>query len=245
MSGFVYIWYDRKHKRFYIGSHWGPEDDGYVCSSQWMRRAYDRRPHDFKRRILVRGVECKRALLQEENRWLQMTKPSEIKTRYYNLHRHNTYHWLNDPDRTVSVKEKISRANIVRMMDPREREKIAKALRGRKLSEEIKAKIGKNSSAARDYDCPEFRARMAAAGRNRSEETRAKISENNRRLHVEGRIGMAGRRHSEETRARMRAAQEKYPRPDDLERTMAVMGQKRAAAHYGVSRSVVKRWIAR
>lgn len=21
-SGFVYIWFDKKHKRFYIGSHW-------------------------------------------------------------------------------------------------------------------------------------------------------------------------------------------------------------------------------
>ena len=25
--GFVYIWFDRKHRRFYIGSHWGTEDD--------------------------------------------------------------------------------------------------------------------------------------------------------------------------------------------------------------------------
>ena len=31
--GFVYIWFDRKHKRYYIGCHWGHEDDGYVCSS--------------------------------------------------------------------------------------------------------------------------------------------------------------------------------------------------------------------
>lgn len=35
--GFVYIWFDRKHHRFYIGCHWGHEEDGYICSSNWMR----------------------------------------------------------------------------------------------------------------------------------------------------------------------------------------------------------------
>ena len=33
--GFVYIWYDRKHHRYYIGCHWGTIDDGYICSSNW------------------------------------------------------------------------------------------------------------------------------------------------------------------------------------------------------------------
>jgi len=28
--GFVYIWFDRKHKRYYIDSHWGKEDDSYI-----------------------------------------------------------------------------------------------------------------------------------------------------------------------------------------------------------------------
>jgi hypothetical protein len=50
--GFVYIWFDRKHKRFYIGCHWGKENDGYVCSSPWMKQAYKHRPQDFKRKIL-------------------------------------------------------------------------------------------------------------------------------------------------------------------------------------------------
>ena len=40
--GFVYIWYDRKHKRYYIGSHWGSEDDGYICSSTHMNHAFNR-----------------------------------------------------------------------------------------------------------------------------------------------------------------------------------------------------------
>ncbi len=27
--GFIYLWRDRKHNRYYLGSHWGSEDDGY------------------------------------------------------------------------------------------------------------------------------------------------------------------------------------------------------------------------
>ena len=52
--GFIYVWYDKKHKRYYVGSHWGHEDDGYICSSSWMRKAYRRRPSDFRRRIIAR-----------------------------------------------------------------------------------------------------------------------------------------------------------------------------------------------
>jgi hypothetical protein len=51
--GFVYLWFDRKHKRYYVGAHWGKEDDGYICSSNWMRDAYKKRSQDFLREILI------------------------------------------------------------------------------------------------------------------------------------------------------------------------------------------------
>jgi hypothetical protein len=84
MNGFVYIWFDRKKKKFYIGSHWGTESDGYICSSSWMKQAYKNRPIDFRRRILAYR-DTKRELLDEENRWQAMIKPEEIGKRYYNL----------------------------------------------------------------------------------------------------------------------------------------------------------------
>ena len=62
--GFVYIWRDRKHARYYIGSHWGTEDDGYVCSSFWMKQAYKLRSEDFRRRILFRTDD--RILLRQK-----------------------------------------------------------------------------------------------------------------------------------------------------------------------------------
>ena len=91
--GFVYIWFDRKHKRFYIGSHWGTEDDKYICSSNWMRRSYERRRLDFKRRILARIYTNRIDLYSEEQKWLSMIKDEEIKIRYYNLKKFAGSHW--------------------------------------------------------------------------------------------------------------------------------------------------------
>ena len=82
--GFVYIWYDKKHKRYYIGSHWGTENDGYICSSRWMRKAYRRRPNDFKRRIIARVYESKNALLDKEHEWMLLIKDEELGDKYYN-----------------------------------------------------------------------------------------------------------------------------------------------------------------
>ena len=72
--GFVYIWFDRYRKMFYIGSHWGQENDGYICSSNWMRMSYQRRPKDFRRRIISRIYTSHKDLLIEEERWLMINK---------------------------------------------------------------------------------------------------------------------------------------------------------------------------
>ena len=83
--GFVYIWLDRKHKRFYIGAHWGTKDDGYICSSSWMKQAYKNRPEDFRRRILKVITTNKKDLFEEEQKFLDKIKDNELKNRYYNL----------------------------------------------------------------------------------------------------------------------------------------------------------------
>ena len=84
MFGFVYIWFDRKNKRYYIGSHKGNPEDGYISSSSWMKNAYYRRPEDFKRKILsIRGN--RRELLEEEQKWLDLIDDKELGKKYYNL----------------------------------------------------------------------------------------------------------------------------------------------------------------
>jgi len=82
--GFVYIWRDRKNNRFYIGCHWGTEDDGYICSSTWMRNSYKRRPQDFKRRIISRTYTSKTDMFLKEYEWLCLIKREELGKKYYN-----------------------------------------------------------------------------------------------------------------------------------------------------------------
>jgi hypothetical protein len=105
--GFVYIWFDRKHYRFYIGSHWGNETDSYICSSIWMKRAYKRRPNDFRRKILEKVFTDKKDLLEKENIWLAKIKKCELKNRYYNLTNYPKNHWSADPDKAKTISEKL------------------------------------------------------------------------------------------------------------------------------------------
>ena len=87
MIGFVYLWRDRKRRMFYLGSHFGQPDDGYICSaSNRFRNAYKRRPEDFKRRIIEQiHTGDTTTLRSAEQRWLNFIKQREIGVRYYNL----------------------------------------------------------------------------------------------------------------------------------------------------------------
>jgi hypothetical protein len=108
--GFVYIWYDRKYKRYYIGSHWGTEDDGYICSSTWMKTSYLRRPNDFKRRIIKRVYESRSTLLDEEYKYLSMIKDEELKKKYYNLNKRQIQHWWSKDYSRLTTAQKISKS---------------------------------------------------------------------------------------------------------------------------------------
>lgn len=81
MCGFVYIWYDKKHQMFYVGSHKGHIHDRYIASSKWMRAAYHKRTDDFKRKIIYIGENYR----EIEQKLLDTIKISELGTRYYNL----------------------------------------------------------------------------------------------------------------------------------------------------------------
>lgn len=70
MSGFVYKWIDTSNGMYYIGSHKGTPDDGYIGSGTWFMRAYSKRPDSFVREILYVGedfVELEAFILQELN----------------------------------------------------------------------------------------------------------------------------------------------------------------------------------
>lgn len=153
--GFVYIWYDRKHKRYYVGCHWGNVDDGYICSSNWMRDAYNRRPQDFKRRILKTKLTREQMYIEEQS-YFDMIKPEERKVRYYNLSLSSKKPWHQYPESVKTVGQKIShskKGKSTGSCSPEKAAKIsaAKKAKKRKFTEEHKqklreAKLGKKLS---------------------------------------------------------------------------------------------------
>lgn len=162
--GFVYLWYDRKHKRYYVGCRWGNINDGYVCSSSWMKKAYKNRPEDFKRRILKTNIETRQQMFLEEERFLKMIKETEIKPlninpRYYNLNIKNNEVWHKYEENLKTIGAKISAAKKGKSTGPCSPEK-AKA-----ISEAKKAK---------------FEQKQLETGSKISEETRQKLAENSK-----------------------------------------------------------------
>lgn len=186
--GFVYIWYDRKHNRYYVGCHWGHEGDGYICSSSWMKRAYKIRPVDFKRRIIARVYTSRSDLLIEENKWLSMIDQHELGTKYYNVTNHLNGHWSSNE---TCDRVKATLKSLHWSTDATERAEVA-------------AKISAaNTGKKRRKFSVETRSRMSLAAKSRSAETRKKISENSKRLHREGTISRTGKYHTDETKAKM------------------------------------------
>ena len=197
--GVIYIWFDRKHKRYYIGSHWGknPENDGYICSSNWMRDAYKRRPNDFKRRIISRIYTSRHDLLNKELQWFSLIKPEEIRIRYYNINITNTGHWTAG-DNALPIREKISKSKKGKpshRKGTKHSDETKAKLSGRKHSEETRAKLSAAQKGRKHSE--EAKAKISAAlkGKPRSEETKDKMS-----------ISQKGRVHSEETKAKMSIA---------------------------------------
>ena len=68
MSGFVYKWVDSSNNMYYIGSHKGTIDDGYIGSGVHFNRAYSKRPESFTRQIIYVGedyLELEEFILEE------------------------------------------------------------------------------------------------------------------------------------------------------------------------------------
>lgn len=133
--GFVYIWHDRKRQKFVIGSHMGDKDDGYVTSTGHAKRAFSKRPEDFRRRILEWVSEDNKKLLWSlEQKWLNLIKDEELGIRYYNL-------------------KKVARGGSIRKghkNNPIHCQRISESHIGLTHSEETKRKISQNLCGERN-----------------------------------------------------------------------------------------------
>jgi hypothetical protein len=74
-----------------------------------MRKAYKRRPEDFKRRVVALVYSDRASLLIEEDRWLKMIKPEEVHKRYYNLVLTVNNPWWAGSGK-ISIGERISKS---------------------------------------------------------------------------------------------------------------------------------------
>lgn len=190
MNGFVYIWFDQKRKMYYVGSHLGSEDDGYICSSRRMRKAYRRRPKDFKRRILKRFENIKYVeLLKEEELWLKLAE--KRKDRYYNM-MFQTQHWASDNDRKKSIGQKISEAHKSnpnwgswgkgKVLSNETKKKLREA--NKKQFEDESQRELRRQKSKELWSQPEYRARQIEKRKlprkPLTEETKRKIGEKNR-----------------------------------------------------------------
>jgi len=195
---------------YYIGSHWGTEDDGYICSSNRMRDAYRRRPQDFKRRILGR-FDNKHHTFQKEREWLLSVKN---RSRYYN-HVFDVFHWLLTEDTTKSAKEKMSVVQTGRKHSEETKAKISKANTGRVFSEEHRRKLSGRTMRE------EHKAAFSRLGYKHSDEAKAKMSAANKghTISDEHRAIISkthkGKIVSDESRERMSKSQQ-GPRPHRL-----------------------------
>jgi len=207
--GFVYLWLDRKHMRYYVGCHWGTEDDGYVCSSTWMRQAYKLRPQDFKRKILARIYSSRADMFDEEHRWLQMINEDELGSRYYNRQNKKFNHW--SAEELERVRQTMSERQTEVMKNPEARKRVS----------ERQTEVMKN---------PEARKRVSDgvkkyyAENEVSAETRAKISEAAKQSWADNpnrHAGMTGKTHSDEAKQKMSDAAKGKPKSAEAKQKMS------------------------
>jgi hypothetical protein len=216
--GFVYIWRDRKHKRYYIGCHWGTVDDGYICSSSWMKQAYKIRPHDFKRRILKTNIP-RQEILAEEFKWLSLIKPEELKIKYYNLNIHHFGHWTTDPDKLLTIGEKISKKN-------KENPDWGSWSKGKVNSEETRKKM---SESKKGKPSPN-------KGKPMSDDQKRKISETKKEQYLVGENSPHyGKTFSEEHKKKLSEWQKGYKRGPMSEETKAKISKANSGQNNGMS----------
>ena len=206
---FVYLWFDRKHHVSIIGSHWGSEDDSYVCSSSSMKNAYKRRPHDFRRRVIVKIADRKELLL-EEQRWLDMIKDDEIGKKYYNLRKDVIKaHWTINDGKRKTIGEKISAAK--QNMPEESRIRLSKSLK--EFYENHPERKQVPPSPKGKIRSPETRKRMSEGMKGKkkramSEEHKQKLREASLRAGCKP-PSWEGKKHSEETKQKIGNANRK------------------------------------
>ena len=157
-EGFVYRWTNRTNGRWYIGSHAGTPEDGYVGSGKAFRLALRKYGFEsFERELLYSGPDFKG---EEERILIELN--AALDTLSYNLKNQS----VGGIDRTT--KWKVEKALLAR-------QRMARAHTGIPLSEEHRKNIGLAQKAAGNRPpvgahrgCPHSEVSKQAISRNTS-----------------------------------------------------------------------------
>jgi len=142
----------------------------------WMRNSYNRRKKDFKRRILKR-VDIRQSLKEEEQKWISFILDEELGKKYYNLTKNVFGYWFEDEQKLLNTKQRISKSlkegqhpNILKT-DPIVKQKYIDGNK-KQFSDSINREVVRQQMIAQWQD-PEFRARMVRkhSGKQQSQET--------------------------------------------------------------------------
>lgn len=131
-NSFLYVWEDKHNNKFYVGTHLGNENDGYVCSGKKMLEVYKNNKNFFKRYILLYGDYEK--LIEVESTILKFFD-AKNNSCFYNQHNGDGKFLHNQPH-TSETKKKMTEA----WSNRKEEFKLGHWL-GKKLSEEHKMKL--------------------------------------------------------------------------------------------------------
>jgi hypothetical protein len=123
--GFVYRWTDSNNGMYYVGSHKGTVDDGYVGSGKRFKFAYKKRPEAFEREILYTGEHY-----QEVEDLILKTLDVENDDKSYNLKEIGWGGSKKGIKRTEETKRKMSDSRIGIKFSDSHRANLSKSLIG-------------------------------------------------------------------------------------------------------------------
>jgi len=186
MIGFVYRWNNSINNKWYIGSHCGDCNDGYIGSGKVFLTAYKKHKDSFSREILYSGEH-----FRELEDLILATLDAASDRSSYNM-KNSSIGGDTSASFTEESRRKMSEASKKKIysepMPEEQREKIRRSLTGRKLSEERKAMMSEAMIGERNHffgkkHSAESRAKISKAktGKPASKELMSKLHDNNKR----------------------------------------------------------------
>lgn len=156
MSAFVYLWINKNTREWYIGSRTAKNshiNDGYICSSKYVKPLIESNPTDWVRLILSTGSASEMILLESS-----ILQCLDAKNDKLSLNKHN-----GDGKFTVSGKK-------VGPMSIDHKKKLSESKKGRVAWNKGLKGVQKHSEKTKEA------IRNSRLGKKHSEETKKKIS---------------------------------------------------------------------